>query len=92
MAIVSKLSGASKASQVAWIEKVQARLKITSSMLGDMKAVKMLGMPSVISNIIQDLRQTEIATSKRFRKFLVLQILLCKSMFIRHDIIICDSS
>lgn len=80
MAIVSKLSGASKDAQVAWIEKVQERLKITSSTLGDMKAVKMLGMSNVMFNIIQGLRQMEIATSKRFRKFLVLQLLLCKSI------------
>ena len=80
MVIVSKFSGASKSSQVAWIEKVQARLKITSSMLGDMKAVKMLGMTNVMFNIIQGLRKTEIATSKQFRKFLVLQLLLCKSI------------
>ena len=72
------MSKAAKAAQVAWIEKVQERLRITSTMLDDMKAVKMLGLSTVMSNMIQKLRKVEIQTSKVYRKLLVWNVLLCK--------------
>jgi ATP-binding cassette, subfamily C (CFTR/MRP), member 1 len=47
-------------------------------MLGDMKAVKMLGLGDVMFAVISKLREIEIKTSERFRKFLIWQISLCK--------------
>ncbi|KAM0255269.1 hypothetical protein ACHAQJ_005924 [Trichoderma viride] len=70
------VSNAAKKAQVAWIEKVQERLRITSSMLDDMKGVKMLGLSTLASEIIQKLRQVEIKTSKIYRKLLVWNVLL----------------
>lgn len=67
-----------KVAQREWIEKVQKRLAVTSSMLDDMKAVKMLGLSRVMSTIVQGLRRSEIETSKAYRKLLVWMILLCK--------------
>jgi hypothetical protein len=64
--------------QVAWIEKVQERLRTTSATLDDMKAVKLLGLSDIISNTIQKLRQAEIQTSKVYRKLFVWNVLLCK--------------
>lgn len=72
------MSKAAKTAQVAWIEKVQERLRITSTMLDDMKAVKMLGLSTVMSDMIQKLRKVEIQTSKVYRKLLVWNVLLCK--------------
>ena len=72
------MSNFSKKAQVAWIEKVQDRLRVTSNMLDDMKAVKMLGLSTIISNTIQRLRRVEIQTSKVYRKLLVWNVLLCK--------------
>ncbi|KAH8195528.1 hypothetical protein TruAng_010313 [Truncatella angustata] len=60
-----------KTAQKAWIEKVQARLRITSAILDDMKAVKMLGLSNVVSGIIDNLRKVEIKTSSAYRKLLV---------------------
>jgi hypothetical protein len=77
------ISNSAKKAQVAWIEKVQERLRITSSMLDDMKAVKMLGLSTVISDMVQKLRQVEIQTSKVYRKLLVWNVLLCKMSFRR---------
>jgi len=74
-----KISALASNSQRLWIERVEERLKITSSMLGDMKAVKMLGLTDKMESIIQGLRQVEIETSKVFRKILIWQIFLCKS-------------
>ena len=72
------MSKAAKTAQVAWIEKVQERLRVTSTMLDDMKAVKMLGLYTVMSDMIQKLRNVEIQTSKVYRKLLVWNVLLCK--------------
>lgn len=72
------MSKAAKTAQVAWIEKVQERLRVTSTMLDDMKAVKMLGLSTVMSDMIQKLRNVEIQTSKVYRKLLVWNVLLCK--------------
>lgn len=66
--------------QRRWIEKVQERLHVTSSMLGDMKAVKMLGLEQVMANLVQKLRRDEIETSKAFRKLLMAMVLLCMSL------------
>ncbi|MCJ1394407.1 hypothetical protein MMC18_007285 [Xylographa bjoerkii] len=62
--------------QKQWIERVQTRLTITSSMLNDMRAVKMLGLTNVLSAIISNLRKIEISTSVRFRKLLIWQVAL----------------
>lgn len=72
------MSKAAKTAQVTWIEKVQERLRVTSTMLDDMKAVKMLGLSTVMSDMIQKLRNVEIQTSKVYRKLLVWNVLLCK--------------
>ncbi|PYH89769.1 putative multidrug resistance-associated protein [Aspergillus ellipticus CBS 707.79] len=62
--------------QAAWIKQVQKRLAITSTMLKDMKAVKMLGLEPILSEVITTYRKTELQASKRFRKLLVLILLL----------------
>ena len=80
MATMFSLLDAVKQSQVAWIERVQERLRATSSMLGDMKTIKMLGLTPVMSVVIQNLRQTEITFSERYRKLLIVKLLLCKSI------------
>lgn len=75
------VSRSAKKAQVAWIERVQARLRITTSVLDDMKGVKMLGLSTIVSNMIHKLREVEIQTSKIYRKLLVWNVLLCKIPF-----------
>ncbi|KAK9772947.1 hypothetical protein SCAR479_10457 [Seiridium cardinale] len=65
-----------KRSQRAWIEKVQARLLITSNVLNNMKAVKMLGLSQIMSLVLERARRVEIDTSRVFRKLLVWRLLL----------------
>jgi hypothetical protein len=64
--------------QKQWIERVQKRLEVTSSMLGDIKAVKMLGLTDILFAIISKLRKTELKTSKRFRKLGLWLIAICR--------------
>jgi len=47
-------------------------------MLDEIKAIKMLGLTGVMSDIVHSLRVDEIKTSQVFRKLLVLTLLLCK--------------
>ncbi|KZL84689.1 abc transporter [Colletotrichum incanum] len=76
IAATSKVSVATKTAQMQWIEKIQERLRATTAMLGELKAVKMLGLTDTMSNKIKSLREEEINTSKSFRKLLVVTLLL----------------
>ncbi|KAJ0328741.1 hypothetical protein COL922a_013065 [Colletotrichum nupharicola] len=73
---MSKISVASRTAQMRWIERIQERLRVITIVLGEMKAVKMLGLTDVMSTTIQRLRTNEINTSKSFRKLLVATLLL----------------
>ena len=64
--------------QKQWIERVQERLSVTSSMLGKMKTVQMLGLGDTLFKLVSRLRQIEVETSSRFRRLLIWQIVLCK--------------
>ncbi|GAB1207658.1 hypothetical protein APSETT445_006383 [Aspergillus pseudonomiae] len=65
---------------------VQERLCVTSAMLSDMKAVKMLGLSGVLLPVIQGFRSREIETSRSYRKLLVAMLLLCK--FLDYEVIL----
>lgn len=77
VAAVAQVSARSAKAQKAWIERVQARLAVTSSILKDMKTIHMLGLNSILFGVVSRLRQVEIRTSVRFRKLLIWQIALC---------------
>ncbi|KXH61282.1 ABC transporter [Colletotrichum salicis] len=62
--------------QTAWIERLQKRVAVTASMLGDMKAIKMLGLSGVLSTTITELRRVELKASEKFRKLVLSQILV----------------
>ncbi|KAH6604280.1 hypothetical protein Trco_007726 [Trichoderma cornu-damae] len=77
--VTSQISVFTQAAQVAWIEKVQDRLRATTSLLGDVKAIKMLALPQVVSELLTNLRKNEIKTSKTFRELLVATLILSLS-------------
>ena len=60
-----------------WIEMVQTRLRMTTDVLSNMKAVKMSGLGQVMWNIIQNTRVEEIRVSGAFRRLIVATISLC---------------
>ncbi|KAI8238519.1 ABC transporter atnG [Colletotrichum sp. SAR 10_96] len=62
--------------QTVWIERLQKRVAVTATMLGDMKAIKMLGLPEVLSSVILQLRRVELSGSEKFRKLLLWQVLV----------------
>jgi hypothetical protein len=74
------ISSRSGQAQKQWIERVQKRLAVTANVLGNMKAVQMLGLNDVLLPLVSHLRQVEVKTSVRFRKLLIWQVALCKSI------------
>jgi ATP-binding cassette subfamily C (CFTR/MRP) protein 1 len=66
------------ASQKTWLDKIQARVDATASMLGSMKAVKMTGLTPDLGQKIHGLREDEISTARTFRATLVKITAFCK--------------
>lgn len=73
------MSALSVGAQKAWVERIEKRLTVTSTVLGDMKAVKMLGLSDVLFSIISTLRKVELKTSTKFRKLILLQVYICEA-------------
>ncbi|WPG98015.1 hypothetical protein R9X50_00079900 [Acrodontium crateriforme] len=65
--------------QGMWVACIQTRIDATAKMLGDMKAVKMLGLTDMMRSLVANLREVEIKQSKRFRRLIVLQVGLGKA-------------
>ncbi|KAI9371210.1 P-loop containing nucleoside triphosphate hydrolase protein [Aspergillus egyptiacus] len=59
------------ARQAMWLEAIERRISATSSMLGSMKGIKMLGLQSSMMKAVHGLRITELGISRKFRKLLV---------------------
>ncbi|KAK1752219.1 ABC multidrug transporter [Echria macrotheca] len=53
--------------QMAWNQGVQKRVTATSSMLGQMKGIKMTGLSRFFSQRIQQLRATEVGLGSKYR-------------------------
>ncbi|KAJ5354982.1 uncharacterized protein N7496_012194 [Penicillium cataractarum] len=70
------ISQRSGTGQKRWIERVQMRLDTTSSMLNDMKSVKMLGLGDKLYACVSTLRQVELKVSQKFRVLLIWQVVL----------------
>ncbi|TWU72314.1 hypothetical protein ED733_000129 [Metarhizium rileyi] len=71
----SRIAGHFGPAQMAWIQRVRIRVAVTSRMIGDMKAVKMLGLTDTLFDLVWKLRRAELQASEKFRKLLVWQIL-----------------
>ncbi|KAF7960469.1 hypothetical protein EAE96_000149 [Botrytis aclada] len=65
--------------QKIWIRGIQTRIDITTSMLGSMKAVKMLGFTDPLTTMVQSLRVKEVYLSQLFRRLLCGRIFLANS-------------
>jgi ABC-type multidrug transport system fused ATPase/permease subunit len=66
--------------QKIWMKSIQTRVNVTSTMLGSMKSVKMLGFTDWLASIVQGLRVSELQEAKLFRRLLVLRVFLANSL------------
>ncbi|KAF4624451.1 hypothetical protein G7Y89_g13720 [Cudoniella acicularis] len=62
--------------QAQWVKAIQQRVSITSSMLGSMKSVKMMGLSSNLFDTLQNHRIRELNLSKHFRIMSLWRMLL----------------
>lgn len=64
--------------QKTWVQAVQRRVGMTSSMLGSMKSVKMMGFSDYLFTTLQSQRIRELNLSKKFRVMGIFRLLLGK--------------
>ncbi|KAL3426779.1 hypothetical protein PVAG01_00288 [Phlyctema vagabunda] len=57
--------------QITWVDAIQRRVGITSTMLGNMKGVKMSGLTPKLSILIQNLRLAELKDMAAFRMIII---------------------
>ncbi|TDZ74872.1 ABC transporter atnG [Colletotrichum trifolii] len=62
--------------QTVWLERLQERVAVTAAMISDMKAIKMLGLPGVLSAVVTELRRVELKGSEKFRQLLLWKLLV----------------
>ncbi|KAJ5710362.1 multidrug resistance-associated protein [Penicillium malachiteum] len=60
-----------KERQRLWVERIGRRVIVTAGALENIKVVKMLGLKNVVYDIVQELREVELQTSRRFRTLLI---------------------
>ncbi|KAF2720005.1 P-loop containing nucleoside triphosphate hydrolase protein [Polychaeton citri CBS 116435] len=70
------LSPLSKSRQKRWMEAVESRISITSSLLSSIKGIKMRGLLSPAADRIQHLRNIELKFARRFRHTIVWSLVL----------------
>jgi ATP-binding cassette subfamily C (CFTR/MRP) protein 1 len=64
--------------QAQWVKAIQRRVGITSSMLGFMKSVKMMGLSRTLFDTLHNHRIRELNLSKHFRMMGLWRMLLCE--------------
>ncbi|KAL3428272.1 ABC multidrug transporter [Phlyctema vagabunda] len=67
-----------------WNQAVEKRVSSTSSMLSQIKGLKMMGLTDYIAKSIQGLRASELELSKRFRAFIVKIVVISTLYHILH--------
>ncbi|GLA44097.1 hypothetical protein AnigIFM63309_002358 [Aspergillus niger] len=60
--------------QNAWVETIQERTSITSTMLGSIRNLKLLGLSAVIGSLLQRLRVHENVVARKIRWITVVQV------------------
>ncbi|KAI0805101.1 P-loop containing nucleoside triphosphate hydrolase protein [Xylaria sp. FL0064] len=70
----SQIGQKTPARQARWMQSIQTRVKATTLALTHIKAIKMLGLGSVVSKPIQETRRVEMDAQKSFRRLQVLII------------------
>lgn len=62
------MGNAVSARQKSWLRATEKRINFTTSILGSIRNVKVLGLTEVMSSMIEGLRTEELEISKKFRQ------------------------
>ncbi|KAI0126126.1 putative ABC multidrug transporter [Xylariales sp. AK1849] len=68
---IGRVAGEMGPARMAWNAKVQKRVSTISTVLNQIKGIKMMGLSDRVSQLIQSLRVSELNSSKSFRILLV---------------------
>lgn len=58
----------------SWNLSIQKRVSQTSGVLAQIKAIKMIGLEKVMTSLIQNLRESEITTSRGVRQIRIILV------------------
>lgn len=61
--------------QIVWVQGIQSRVSSTSTMLGSMRSIKLLGISSIVGDLIQRLRVQENHLARKVRWLTLVQVL-----------------
>lgn len=79
---VKRTGGSIGAKQKAWSQATQKRIAMTSSMLGSVKSLKMMGLSETVENSIQEQRREEIRVSNDLRWLITLFSIAANSIIL----------
>lgn len=79
------ISPAMGPARVKWSKAIQERVGTASSMLSQIKGIKMMGLSDFFHNVIRDLRIEELKLSVKFRWLLVQLHVLGKRRYIEEN-------
>lgn len=63
--------------QGTWLEAIEKRISVTAKVLGSMKGIRMAGLTPSASISLAGLRIQEIKSSRPFRLYTVLVVVMC---------------
>lgn len=75
------ISPAMGPARVKWNQAIQERVGTTSTMLGHIKGIKMMGLTEFIHRLVRNMRIDELKLSVKFRWLLIYLNALGKSLF-----------
>lgn len=90
------MGNAISARQENWLRATEKRINFTTSILGSIRNVKVLGLTEVMSSMIEELRFQELEISKKFRQLSSIRVCMSaclpQSLFLTSHIKLKDSS
>ncbi|KAJ5285483.1 ABC transporter [Penicillium chrysogenum] len=76
------MGNAVSARQKSWLRATEKRINFTTSILGSIRNVKVLGLTEVMSSMIEGLRTEELEISKKFRQLQSIRVCMVNSPII----------
>ncbi|PKY09063.1 putative ABC transporter [Aspergillus campestris IBT 28561] len=76
------MGNAVSARQKSWLQATEKRINFTTSILGSIRNVKVLGLTEVMSSMVEGLRTEELEISKKFRKLQSIRVCMVNSPMI----------
>lgn len=80
LSISYTLANKMRPAQKSWNEQIERRVANTSDVLHGLRGAKMSGLTKVVARSLQTMMEKEVSASKNWRKFIIFQFVLGKSV------------